>query len=192
MALITSVSNFVSAALPLLLIVRAKQLGASEAQIGLVFSLGSVGAIVGAIVSALVGALVGRHIQRRFGFKQVIVGVLVVQGLLLPLLLLCPGLLWLGAVYAGLMLMGPVYNVVQFAYRIALIPDALQGRVNSSFRWVAHGLHPVDSLLCGGLPEHAGSTPAVAVFSVCGVALAAGAALDKALRQAPRMRHGAH
>ena len=183
MALITSVSNFVSAALPLLLIVRAKELGASEAQIGLVFSLGGVGAIV--------GALVGGHIQRRFGFGQVIVGVLVVQGLLLPLLLLCPGPLWLGAVYAGLMLMGPVYNVVQFAYRIALIPDALQGRVNSSFRLVAHGLHPVGALLCGWLLEHAGSTPAVAVFSVCGVALAAGAALDKAVRQAPRMRHGA-
>ncbi len=182
MALVTSVFNFITAAIPLLLIVRAKELGASEAQIGLVFSLGGVGAIV--------GAGVGGRIQRRYSFGQVIIGVLALQALLLPLLLLCPGPLWLGAVFGGIMLAGPVYNVVQFAYRIALIPDALQGRVNSSFRLVAHGLHPVGALLCGWLLEHAGSSSTVVVFSVCGVALAAGTALDKAVRQAPRMAQG--
>lgn len=181
MALITSVSNFVSAALPLMLIVRAKELGASESQIGLAFSLGGVGAIA--------GALLGGHIQRRSGFGQVIIGVLFIQALLLPMLLLCPGPLWLGAVFAGLMLMGPVYNVVQFAYRIALIPDALQGRVNSSFRLVAHGLHPVGALLCGWLLEHSGSASTVLVFTLCALAAAAGAALDKVVRQAPRTQH---
>lgn len=180
MALITSISNFITAALPLLLIVRAKELGASEAQIGLVFSLGGVGAIA--------GALVGGRIQRRFSFGQVIVGVLAVQALLLPLLLLCTSPLWLGVVYGSIMLMGPVYNVVQFAYRISVIPDALQGRVNSSFRLVAHGLFPVGALLCGWLLESAGSTPTVLMFGACGVALAAGAAMDKVVRQAPRHR----
>ena len=181
MALITSVSNFISAAIPLLLIVRAKELGASEAQIGLAFSIGGVGAIL--------GALVGGRIQRRFSFGQVIIGILIIQALLYPLLALCPGPLWLGAVYAGIMLMGPVYNVVQFAHRIALIPDALQGRVNSSFRLVAHGLNPVGALLCGWLLEHAGSGTTVAVFSACALALACGAAMDGALRRAPRTDH---
>ena len=32
-----------------------------------------------------------------------------------------------------------IYNVVQLSYRIALIPDGLQGRVNSSFRLFAFG-----------------------------------------------------
>lgn len=186
MALITSVSNFAAAAIPLLLIVRAKELGASEAQIGLAFSLGGVGGIV--------GALVGGRIQRRFSFGQAIVGTLCVQALLFPLLALgatgSTGPLWLGAVYAGIMCTGPVYNVVQFAYRIALIPDALQGRVNSSFRLIAHGLYPLGALLCGWLLEHAGSTTTVAVFSITALALACGAALDGAVRRAPRVQHG--
>jgi len=57
MALITGGLNFLSTATPLLLIVLAKEQGASEAQIGLVFSIGGLGAIL--------GALVGGQIQRR-------------------------------------------------------------------------------------------------------------------------------
>ena len=178
MAVITSISNLMTAALPLLLIVRAKEMGASEAQIGLAFSLGGVGAIL--------GALVGGSIQRRFSFGQVILATLAAEALLFPLLFFCPGPLWLGAVYAGIMFVGPVYNVVQFAYRIALIPDALQGRVNSSFRLVAHGLTPVGALLCGGLLEHAGSGAAVAVFSAIGLAMVVGVALDGAVTGAGR------
>ncbi len=178
MAVITSISNLMTAALPLLLIVLAKDQGASEAQIGLAFSLGGVGAIL--------GALVGGGIQRRFSFGQVILVTLAAEALLFPLLFFCNGPLALGTVYAGIMFVGPVYNVVQFAYRIALIPDALQGRVNSSFRLVAHGLTPVGALLCGGLLEHAGSGAAVAVFSAIGLALVVGAALDGAVRNAPR------
>jgi hypothetical protein len=54
--------------------------------------------------------------------------------------------------------------VVQFSYRIALIPDGLQGRVNSSFRLFAFLLNPVGAALCGWLLERGGSPPAVAVF----------------------------
>lgn len=180
MALITGASNFVNASLSLLMIVMAKELGASDAQIGLMFSIGGVGGIV--------GALVGGHIQRRFSFGQVIVAVLLLQALLFPLFAACPGPLWLGLVYAGLAFLGPVYNVVQFSYRIGLIPDALQGRVNSSFRLIAHGGTPVGAALCGQLIEHGGSGWALAFFSACGLGVALVAALDKAVRLAPR--HG--
>lgn len=178
MALISSGLNFVHASLSLLMIVLAKELGASDAQIGLMFSIGGIGGIL--------GALVGGQIQRRFSFGQVIVVVLLLQGLLFPLFAACPGPLWLGLVYAGIAFLGPVYNVVQFSYRIGLIPDALQGRVNSSFRLIAHGLNPVGAALCGQLIEHAGSGWAVAFFSACGLLVAVAAALDKAVRQAPR------
>jgi hypothetical protein len=40
-------------------------------------------------------------------------------------------------------LIAPIYNVVQFNYRLSLIPDALQGRVNSTFRLLAFGFTPL-------------------------------------------------
>jgi predicted MFS family arabinose efflux permease len=178
MALITCVNNFVLAALPLLLIVRAKELGASASQIGLVFSIGGVGAII--------GALLGGAVARRLSFAQAIAGSLGVQAALFPLYAFCPAPLWLGVVYAASMLFGPIYNVVQFSHRIALIPDALQGRVNSGFRLVAFALHPVGAGLCGVLLERGGSAWTVAFFGATYAGLALAAALNQAVRAAPR------
>jgi predicted MFS family arabinose efflux permease len=178
MALITGGVNFVAAALPLLLIVRAKELGASEAQIGLVFSMGGVGAIA--------GAALGGWVASRLSFGQAIIGSIGVQAALYPLYLLCPSALWLGVVYGLSALFGPIYNVVQFSYRIALIPDGLQGRVNSSFRLFAFMLTPVGAALCGLLLERGGSAWAVAVFGACQVALALSALADRAVRTAAR------
>ena len=39
-------------------------------------------------------------------------------------------------------MIGPIYNVVQFSYRLALIPERLLGRVNSTFRLLAFGFQP--------------------------------------------------
>lgn len=176
MALITCGANFISSALPLLLIVRGKELGASEAQIGLVFSLGGVGAIFGAVL--------GGVLARRLRFGQAIVLSIGVRALCIPLFLLCPGPLSLGLVWGVAMLFGPLYDVVQFSYRIALIPDGLQGRVNSSFRLIAFMLNPVGAALCGWLLERGGSTPAVVVFGAVTALLALAAWLDPAVRHA--------
>ena len=117
---LTCLSNFVMAAVPLLVIVLAKGQGASEAQIGLAFSASGAG--------GLLGALAGGWFARRFSFGQVIVGTLAVQAAMLPLLAWAPGPLTLGAAFAVLMFCGPVYNVVQLSRRLAMIPDGLQGR----------------------------------------------------------------
>ena len=178
MALITGALNAVQAAVPLLLIVLAKQTGAGEAQTGLLFSIGGAGAILGAVI--------GPAVQRRFGFGPVIIGTLVIQALLFPLYVLGVGPLSLGLVYALIMFFSPIYNVVQFSYRIALIPDGLQGRVNSSFRLVAFGLNPAGALLCGWLLEHHGSNITVAVFGSCWALIALAAALNPAVRNAPK------
>ena len=61
---------------------------------------------------------------------------------------------------------GPVYNVVQFSYRLALIPDELQGRVNSAFRLVAFGFNPLGGALSGVLIQRYGAVTTVLVFSV--------------------------
>ena len=176
MALLTGGLNFVYAATPLMLIVLAKQMGASDVQIGLIFSIGG--------ISGIAGSLIGGRIQRRFSFGQVIVAVIWIQALLFPLYLLVPRFWMLGAVYALIYTLSPVYNVVQFSYRIALIPDALQGRVNSSFRLLAFGFSPLGAALCGLLLERAGPTTTVLVFAACYLMMAVATQLNRHIRQA--------
>jgi predicted MFS family arabinose efflux permease len=179
MALLTGAMNFVYAATPLLLIVLAKQMGASDLDIGLVFSIGG--------ISGIAGSLIGGRIQRRFSFGQVIVAVVWTQALLFPLYLVVPKFYLLGAVFALIYTLAPVYNVVQFSYRLALIPDALQGRVNSSFRLLAFGFNPLGAALCGLLLEHIGSTPTVLLFAAWYAGMAVVTQLNPHVRNAPSL-----
>jgi predicted MFS family arabinose efflux permease len=182
MALITGVNNGVQAAIPLLLIVLAQARGASEAQIGIIFSLAGLG--------GMVGALIGGMVQQRMSFGTVIVGTLVVQALLFPLLGWAAGAWSLGLIFGAMQFLGPIYNVVQFSHRIARIPDALQGRVNSSFRLIAFVLNPVGSLACGVLIERAGAGWALAFFALVLVGVAAWAAMDPVIRNEGRRGPG--
>jgi len=158
MAFLTGGLNLVNAAVPLIVIVLAKQMGASDVEIGLIFSIGGIGGIV--------GSLVGGQIQKRFSFGQVIIAVIWIEALLFPLYALVPQFLLLGAIYALIYTMAPIYNVVQFSYRLSLIPDALQGRVNSTFRLLAFGFNPLGAAISGILLEQFGAVPTVLVFAL--------------------------
>ena len=164
MAFLTGGMNLVGAATPLIVIILAKQLGASDIEIGLIFSIGGIGGIV--------GSLIGGQIQKRFTFGQVIVAVIWAQALLFPLYLLVPRFALLGVVYALIYMTGPIYNVVQFSYRLALIPDALQGRVNSTFRLLAFGFIPLGAAMSGFLLDRIGAAATVGVFAALYVVLA--------------------
>ena len=74
--------------------------------------------------------------------------------------------------YALIYMMGPIYNVVQFSYRLALIPDALQGRVNSTFRLLAFGFIPLGAAASGLLLERIGAEATVGVFAALYLVLA--------------------
>lgn len=177
MAFLTAGCNFIYAATPLIMIVLAKRLHASDFDIGVMFSIGGIGGVI--------GSFFGGRVQRRFSFGQVIVSIVWAQALLFPLYLLVPNVFLLGAVFAAIYLMAPIYNVVQFSYRVALIPDALQGRVNSVFRLLAYGLQPLGAAMCGLLLEHAGPGWTVAAFGAAYLTLAALATCSRSLRQAP-------
>jgi predicted MFS family arabinose efflux permease len=179
MAMLTGGLNFVQASVPLLLIVMAQRMGASAVDIGLIFSAGGVGGVL--------GALVGGRIQRHFSFGQVILGVVALQALLYPLFALSPSPLWLGLVYGALSFLGPVYNVVQFSHRIALIPQGLEGRVNAGFRFIAHALNPAGAALCGMLIERAGANYSLAWFAAVFAALAMAALASRTIRHEPSL-----
>jgi hypothetical protein len=76
---------------------------------------------------------------------------------------------------------------VQFSYRLALIPDALQGRVNSCFRLLAFGFNPLGAALCGLLLEGFGSTPTVLLFAAWYAAMAVVTQLNPHVRNAPAL-----
>jgi hypothetical protein len=95
-----------------------------------------------------------------------------------------PQFFWLGVVSALMYVTGPVYNVVQFSYRLALIPDELQGRVNSTFRLLAFGFNPLGAALSGILLERIGTTPTILAFSFFYLALAISTTLNTHVRNA--------
>ena len=179
MAMLTGGMNFVEASVPLLLIVTAQQMGASAVEIGLIFSAAGIGGVL--------GAWVGGRIQRRFSFGQVIIGVVLLQALLYPLFAACPSPLWLGLVFGIIEFLGPVYNVVQFSHRIALIPQGLEGRVNAGYRFIAHALSPAGAALCGVLIERMGAGHTLAFFASVFALLGLAALSSRTIRREPAL-----
>ena len=176
MAFLTGSINLVNAGTGLIVILLAQGLGARPVDIGLIFSIGGIGGIL--------GSLVGGRVQKRFTFGQAIIALVWIEALLFPLYAIVPQYLLLGVVFALMYFIGPVYNVVQFSYRLALIPDALQGRVNSTFRLLAFGMMPIGAALSGFLIERAGVIAAVVVFSLWYVILAIMTTLNRHVREA--------
>jgi MFS family permease len=172
MAFLTGGSNFTSAGLGLIMIVLAQNLLGVKStevseigpEIGLIFSIGAIGGIVGSVL--------GGQIQKRFTFGQVIIGTMWFQALMFPLFAFAPHIIVLGIISALLFTTAPIYNVVQFSYRISIIPEHLQGRVNSTFRLLAFGFQPIGAALCGILLQWVGVLPTLAFYSVVLLGLA--------------------
>lgn len=159
MAFLTGVSNFVSNATFLIAIVIAQQVQhASSFVIGLIFAVGSVGGIIGSVLAV--------PFQRRFRFGQIIITCAWIWAFTTPLLAIAPNPLALGLIFAATFITSPIYNVVQFGYRLTLIPDELQGRVNSAFRLIAFGGQPLGYALAGVLLQAYGPITSILLFSI--------------------------
>jgi MFS family permease len=175
-ALLTGGWNFVTAGEILIVIVLAQHLGANPLVIGVLFAIGGLGGIVGAIIAP--------RLKERLSFSQAIIGSTCVGALTWPLLILAPNVLVLGLIEAVQFTTGPLYNVVQFSYRLALIPDELQGRVNSVFRLLAFGFQPLGLAVTGYLLQAKGPVTTVLCFSAVMLALAISCTLNPHVRAA--------
>ncbi len=179
MALLTGLINFALSGNTLIVIVLAARQGASPAVTGAIFAAAGVGGVL--------GALLAPRVQRRLTFGQAIIGLswCFTATLLMFSVAVSPALIMV--VLATLSLVGPSYDTVQLTYRLALIPDALQGRVNSVFRLVAQGMSPLGLALTGVLLEVAG--PVATALTLGGVlaAIAVLATLNRHVRDAPAL-----
>lgn len=183
MAFLTGVSNFVSSGAFLIVIVIAQQVQhATPFAIGLIFTIGGVGGIVGSIIAV--------SLQRRFSFGQIIITCTWIWALTTPLFIIAPNPLFLGLIFTATFITSPIYNVVQFGYRLTIIPDALQGRVNSAFRLIAFGGQPLGYALAGALLQAVGPITAIALFSLPYVVMAVLTTANRHVREArPRASH---
>jgi MFS family permease len=125
-----------------------EELGFSATAVGLVFSLGGLGAIIGAVLA--------EPIKRRIGIGPAIIFGRIgfgLGGLLVPMAVLAPSFevpLVLGAEFLQwLMYLIAVVNEVSL--RQSITPDRLLGRVNATMRFLNAGMIPVGALIGGAL-----------------------------------------
>ncbi len=155
----TSTSNFfASAAGALYILFATRELAMKPAAIGVVFSLGSIG--------ALAGVLLAPALAQRWGIGRVIVTAPLLAGLgFVPVALATPALaiplLTLGGFVASFGIL--LYNVNQVSLRQAITPHRLQGRMNATMRFLVWGTMPLGALAGGALGQILGLRPTIAV-----------------------------
>ncbi len=156
----TGTSNFFSAAIfALFLLYATGTLGFTALTIGLVFSVGSVGALVGVATAAPMArrvgvgraivlsmavsgiGLLGVYFAASASSARLLVGSVVVSGSIL--ILIAAQLITSWSVV--------VYNVNQVSLRQAVVPLRLQGRLNATMRFLVWGTLPLGGLVGGVL-----------------------------------------
>ena len=126
------------------LVFAYRQLHLSAGIVGVVFALGSVGALAGAFLAGWVA--------RKIGIGPTL-GVTIIVG---GLALLATPLALVGAPAVILATTGfiegltiPVYNISQVSLRQAITPDRVQGRMNATMRTIVWGTIPLGAFIGG-------------------------------------------
>ena len=140
----------------LIIIVLAQMQHATSFEIGLILAGGGVGSIVGAVIVA--------PLRRRFSFGKMMIGSTWLWVLTWLFFAIAPNPLLLGIATALSFIVVPIYMSVQFGYRLSIIPDHLQGRVNSVFRLIAFGSEPIGLALTGFLIQAIGPVKTVLIL----------------------------
>jgi MFS family permease len=133
------------------------ELHLSAQVIGLIFSAGGLG--------ALIGSAFAPWFKRRFKLSHVTYLAVIVEGLAVAAMAVTSSAVVLGAGMLVETMMIPIYNVSQATYRLRLIPDKLQGRVNSVIRLFPIASQPAGVAAAGVLIGVIGPRPVLAVIA---------------------------
>ncbi len=163
-AFCTATSNLFSSIMgPIFLVYAVRAFHYSAGTIGLIFAIGSVGAVLGALGSA--------RIAGRFGVGSTIVWSILVSGVLALAAPLAPRhggfaffVVWTAAFSFG----GVVYNINQGSLRQVITADRMQGRMNASMRFMVWGTMPFGAILGGALATWIGLRPTLFVGAIGG------------------------
>jgi MFS family permease len=143
----TGTSNlFGNIGFAIILLYVVRDLGMTAETIGLVLSVGSIG--------ALVAALTANRIGRWLGVGPTIVLSAVFFGPPMVILAAMPRDLAVPLAAVALFLAtfsGVVYNINQVSYRQAITPERMQGRMNATMRFIVWGTIPFGNIAGGFL-----------------------------------------
>ncbi|MFI9275598.1 MFS transporter [Kitasatospora sp. NPDC052896] len=170
-------SNLLFRALFLAVLVFSRTLGASPAAVGLLLGVAGAG--------GLLGSLAASWCQRRLRLRTLVVGANWVWALLALGIALTRDLYLLGALYALMWFVGPIWNVAVATQQLRTTPDHLQGRVLGAGALLSGGALPLGSLAGGLLLQYAGTATTLAVLAGWMVLLAAAVTLAGAVRTPP-------
>ena len=169
LAVLAGVGNGLDNAVLLLFLVIGTHQGASPWAIGVVYAVAGAGGIAAAFAADWA--------QRRFSMVTITLWAQWVSVLIFPVYLFEPSLLLLGVITCLLTAASTLQGVTQYGYRLSLIPDELQGRVNSVFRLVAFAGPPIFLAGTGLLLQAGGVLVAVLALWIILVAITACAAI---------------
>jgi predicted MFS family arabinose efflux permease len=175
--LLAAGGNFASNSLMLVLIVLARDRGASTAATGAMVS------IVGA--GGLAGSLAAPWLVRRLPARTVVIGLDAVRApLIIPLAFVANAYL-LGIIGALTIFLAPAWNSLIVGRRIALVPNHLQARVHSVDALISYSTIPLAYLAAGFLLSGTGPRPTVFFYAGWVALLAFAAAFAPGVRQIP-------
>ena len=159
----TATSNFFSnVSFAIIIVFLVRELGLSAGVIGLVLSLGSIG--------SLIAAFTATRISGRFGIGPTTIAVGMLWGPAMLLFAVAPvgneaiPFLVLAQLVIGFAVV--VYNIVQVSYRQAICPPRLQGRMNSTMRFIVWGTIPLGGLVGGVLGSTIGLRETIVVGAI--------------------------
>ena len=162
-------------ALYLVVIVLARERGASAALIGAMFAFLGVGGLLGSVIAP--------RLQRRLSTRAVVGATMCLEAALVPLLFV-PGTVTPGLVYGAMFLLHPTWAAVVMAYRLRVAPDELIGRVQSVATLLSLGPVPFAFLGVGFALQAFGTTPSVFALTGVMVVVAVGSVASPAVRAA--------
>jgi MFS family permease len=156
-AVCTGTANlFSNIAFATYIVYAVRDLGLSAGEIGVIFGLGNVGAIVGAVTAD--------RFARRVGLGPAIVLSVLLGGPGLLLVALAPRTFPVPFLIAGGFLIGlsvVVYNINQLSFRQAITPRSMQGRMNATMRFIVWGTIPIGQILGGVIATSLGVHEAI-------------------------------
>jgi predicted MFS family arabinose efflux permease len=178
-SLLVIASDLTVNALYLAVVVLARRHGASPELIGaMLLSIGAGG---------VVGALLAPQALRRLPPQAGIYGTLVAITALLPLIAFVRDPLLLGVLYGAMFVPYPTWGAMISAYRAALVPDRLQGRVQSVATLLSLGAVPFAVLAVGVALQHVGGVTTVLALFVLMLVATTYALTNPHIRNAPQL-----
>lgn len=155
-ALLTGGLNLCGIGSGLIVIILAQRLHATPLGIGLVLASQGIGGVVGALLAS--------PLLERVSVGPLIIAMAGLFVLSWPLYALAPTLALLGVIAALRSVVVPIYMVAHRSYRLAVVPDAMQGRVFSVFTLIAWGSQPLGLALTGLLLQAFGPMSTIAIL----------------------------